>query len=259
MRLLASAIDNTTRFIGRAVAWLALIMVIVQFGVVVARYVFGVGSLHAQEAVVYLHAVIFMLAAAYTLSDDGHVRVDIIYRSASLRYKAWVDLLGAVALLIPVAIIITVASWGYVANSWRIMESSMEVSGIPGVFLLKTLIPVFAILMGAQGLVMALRALHTIFSPALADAAGAFLLVAPLGGITVWATLGAGQEALWRLSDRVMNVGNAPPVSGGEWIARITADSLTVFFPVVGALLVVVALAYGVTAASRLFEGGDRA
>lgn len=155
---LSNVVDNTNRIIGKVVAWFALLMVLVQFSVVVARYVFGVGDLWAQESIIYMHGFLFMLAAAYTLSDDGHVRVDIFYRSASLRYKMIVDLLGSLFLLIPVAVAITVVSWGYVGSSWRVFEGSMESSGIPGVFLLKTAIPVFGILMVAQGAVMAIRA-----------------------------------------------------------------------------------------------------
>lgn len=155
---LATIIDNTNRIIGKTVAWFALFMILVQFGVVMARYVFGVGDLWAQESIIYMHAFLFMLGAAYTLSEDGHVRVDIFYRSGSYRYKMWVDLLGAIFLLIPVALCIVWISWGYAESSWRVLEGSMEASGIPAVFILKTLIPTFGILMAAQGLVMALRA-----------------------------------------------------------------------------------------------------
>lgn len=157
MTHVATIIDNTNRYIGKTVAWFVLLMVLVQFGVVLARYVFGVGDLWAQESIIYMHGFLFMLGAAYTLSEDGHVRVDIFYRSASLRTRMLVDVLGAVLLLIPVALAITFASWSYVANSWRVFEGSMEASGIPGVFLLKTAIPVFGILMAAQGVVMVLR------------------------------------------------------------------------------------------------------
>ena len=157
MELLATAIDNTNRAIGKGISWFVLLMVLVQFGVVVARYVFGVGDLWAQESIIYMHGFLFMLAAAYTLSEDGHVRVDIFYRDASLRYKAWVDLIGAVVLLIPVAVIIVTASWAYVAQSWRIFESSREASGIPAVFVLKTAIPVMGMLVAAQGVTMVIR------------------------------------------------------------------------------------------------------
>ena len=159
MRLLADILDNTNRAIGLIVAWLALAMVLVQFAVVVARYVFGVGDLWAQESIIYMHGFLFTLAAAYTLSEDGHVRVDIFYRSASASYKAMVNLLGSLFLLIPVAFVITYTSWGYVRNSWAIRESSMESSGLPAVFLLKTAIPVLGILLIAQGVVIILRSI----------------------------------------------------------------------------------------------------
>lgn len=155
----ANIIDNTNRIIGKTIAWLILFMVFVQFGVVVARYVFGIGNLWAQKSIIYMHGTLFMLAAAYTLSEDGHVRVDIFYRSASERYRALVNLLGSIFLLIPVSIAITWSSWSYVGNSWRTFERSMEASGIPAVFLLKTAIPVFGILLIAQGLVLVIRSL----------------------------------------------------------------------------------------------------
>ncbi len=157
MELLATAIDNTNRAIGKAVCWLVLLMVLVQFGVVLARYVFGVGDLWAQESIVYMHGFLFTLAAAYTLSDDGHVRVDIFYREASLRYRAWVDMLGSLCLLIPVSVMIVTSSWSYVAGSWRVLESSQEASGIPAVFLLKTAIPVMGMLLAAQGVTIVIR------------------------------------------------------------------------------------------------------
>ncbi|MEM8551126.1 MAG: TRAP transporter small permease subunit [Pseudomonadota bacterium] len=159
MKFLADTLDNTNRILGKVIAWLILFMVLVQFGVVVARYIFGVGHLWAQESIIYMHGTLFMLAAAYTLSDDGHVRVDIFYRSASPKYRAYVNLFGALFLLLPVTIAILWAAWPYVSQSWRIFESSMEASGIPGVFLLKTAIPVFAILVAAQGVVMILRSI----------------------------------------------------------------------------------------------------
>jgi len=259
MGLLATVIDNTNRFVGKLLAWLVLLMVVVQFAVVVARYVFGVGSLYAQESVVYMHAFLFMLAAAYTLSEDGHVRVDIFYRSASPRYKAWVNLLGAAVLLIPVSIVIVTGSWPYVANSWRILEGSMEVSGIPGVFLLKTAIPVFGIMIGAQGLVMALRSLETLFRPAVAELVGAVLFVLPIGSAIVWFSIEAGWAAIGRLVARFAGTAPAEGAAAGEAAARVGADLALAFFPFAGAVLVIAALAYGVSAAGRLSEDGARA
>ncbi len=162
MALLANILDTINRAIGKTFAWFIILMVLVQFAVVLMRYVFGVGSLWAQESIVYMHAFTFMLAAAYTLSADGHVRVDIFYRGANPRRKAWVNLFGAIVLLIPVSVLVILVSWTYVANSWRIFEGSMEASGIQGVFLLKTAIPVFGLMMGLQGVVMVLRSILAI-------------------------------------------------------------------------------------------------
>ena len=155
---IADAIDRLIAAIGRAVMWLALFVVLVQFAVVVLRYAFGFGSLWLSESIMYGHAALFMLAAAWTLQADGHVRVDVFYADASPRTKALIDLLGALLLLLP---FVTVVAWfalPYVARSWAILERSRETSGLPFVYLLKTLIPLFSLLLGLQGIAQAIRA-----------------------------------------------------------------------------------------------------
>src|SRR5664279_5987312 len=97
----ADAIDRLTTGIGRAVAWLALVVVLLQFALVVARYVFGLGSIWITEAVIYAHATLFMLAAAWTLKAGGHVRVDVFYAEATPRTRAKIDLAGSALLLLP--------------------------------------------------------------------------------------------------------------------------------------------------------------
>jgi TRAP-type mannitol/chloroaromatic compound transport system permease small subunit len=154
----ADRIDATIAAIGRLVAWCLLAMVIVQVVVVFMRYVLGLGSIWLQETITYAHATLFMLAAAWTLQRGGHVRVDIFYANASPRRKALIDLIGAVALLLPFAIALTVLSLPYVARSWGILERSRETSGLPLVFALKTLIPAFALLLALQGVSQAIRA-----------------------------------------------------------------------------------------------------
>ena len=133
-------------------------MVLAEFALVLMRYVLGVGSIWLQESIIYAHAALFMLAAAWTLAADGHVRVDIFYADATPRPKAVVDLLGALLLLLPFTLTLLVLSWGYAGRAWTILEGSRETSGIPAVFLLKTLIPLFAGLLALQGLAQALRA-----------------------------------------------------------------------------------------------------
>jgi len=120
--------------------------------VVVLRYGFDTGAVVLQESVIYLHATAFMMGIAYTLRLDGHVRVDVLYARLDARQRAWINLAGHVLFLLPVTLTIGIGSLPYVAASWRILEGSPEVGGIPAVFVLKTLIPVMAVLLCLQGL-----------------------------------------------------------------------------------------------------------
>lgn len=156
---LSRLIDLASYRIGRAVAWLALTMVLLQFLVVVMRYVFGTGEIWLQEAIIYQHALVFMLGASYTLLKDGHVRVDILYSNGSPRAKATINMLGALLLLFPVMSLILWVSFPYVARSWSVFEGSRETSGIPAVFLLKTVILAFALMMLLQGVSTVIRSL----------------------------------------------------------------------------------------------------
>ena len=158
MTQFSDRVDRLTAAIGRAVAWLVLAVVLLQFALVVARYLFGIGSVWLTETVIYGHAAVFMLAAAWTLRLGGHVRVDIFYEDVSARTKALIDLAGSVLLLLPFMLVLLLLSVPYAARSWAILEHSQEASGLPLVFVLKTLIPVFALLMALQGIAQAIRA-----------------------------------------------------------------------------------------------------
>lgn len=140
-------------------AWLALVIVVLQFALVLARYVFGFGSIWLSETVIYGHAALIMLAAAWTLGAGGHVRVDVFYEQAAPRTRALIDIVGSVLLLLPFALVLLWFSVPYAARSWAILERSHESSGLPLVFLLKTLIPAFAVLIALQGIAQAIRAL----------------------------------------------------------------------------------------------------
>lgn len=154
---LVHTIDGVNERIGRFVSWFAVVMVLSQFLVVVLRYVFGIGSIVMQESVIYLHSLVFMLGAGYTLLHNGHVRVDLFYREASARKKALVDLFGVVFLLLPVCLLIASSSWNYVVQSWAIREGSVETSGIQYLYVLKSFIIAFCFLVGLQGIGLALR------------------------------------------------------------------------------------------------------
>jgi TRAP-type mannitol/chloroaromatic compound transport system permease small subunit len=157
LRGLVRVIDTVNERIGRCTAWLALAMVLVQVVVVVMRYVFGLSVLTMQESIWYMHSIVFLVAAGYTLLHDGHVRVDVIYGGLGPRGKAWVDLFGVLFVLLPVCIMIWWVSWPYVAAAWRVREGSIEVSGIQGVYLLKTCILIFAGTLILQGISLAIK------------------------------------------------------------------------------------------------------
>jgi TRAP-type mannitol/chloroaromatic compound transport system permease small subunit len=153
----ADAVDRVIRWLGQAAAWLSLLMVLVTFLVVALRYAFDQGSIALQESVTYMHASLFMLAIAYTLGRDGHVRVDILYQRLSQRGRAWVDLLGTLLLLVPVCVLILWLGWDYVLQSWRLKEGSREAGGLAGVYLLKSLILIMPTLLLVQGLSWVIR------------------------------------------------------------------------------------------------------
>lgn len=190
---LAERLESVNRTVGVLVSWLALAMVLVTFAVVVLRYAFDAGSIALQESITYMHAILFMLGAAYTLQQDGHVRVDIFYQRFSRRGRAWVDLLGTLLLLVPICLFLLASSWDYVLSSWLhcpdttcsslcafsgvpllgaaisavsscdcggcdwILEGSREAGGLPFVYLLKTLQIVMPLLLLLQGLIWMLR------------------------------------------------------------------------------------------------------
>lgn len=162
---LAGRLDCLNAAVGRTVAWLAILMVLIQFALVLMRYVFGLGSIMVQESLLYAHGALFLLAAGYGLGTDSHVRIDIFYARASARGRAWIDLVGTGLLPMVICAVIAWVGWPYVRASWAILEGSRETSGIPAVFLQKTLILGFAGLLFLQGLACLIRAAVRIARP----------------------------------------------------------------------------------------------
>lgn len=150
-------IERFTDGLGKVTAWLTLLMGIVTFGLVVVRYGLKLNSIGIQESIIYMHSLVFLLGAGFTWKQQGHVRVDIFYRRFSLRTQAWIDAVGGIIFLLPFCAFMFFISWDFVATSWRNLETSTEPGGIPAVFLLKTLIPVAAVLLGVQGVAEILK------------------------------------------------------------------------------------------------------
>ena len=159
MLRLIEFLDGMNRVAGSVVRWFALAMVLIQFTIVIARYVFGLSSIAAQVSVLYLHSTMFMLGAGYTLLADAHVRVDIFYDKLHFAGKRIIDLVGHVFLLIPAMLTVIYWSWPAVQNSCKILEGPISVGGIKAVFLLKSLIPLFCVLVLVQSVACVLRLL----------------------------------------------------------------------------------------------------
>lgn len=150
-------INGVNRVVGQVCSWMALALVLVCFSVVLERYLLGQTRLWSQDLYIWLNGAMFTSVAGFALLRDDHVRVDIFYRPASMRRKAIADLIGVLVFLLPFVLIVSIYSQSFVQRSWRILEGSANVGGLPGLFVLKSFLFVFAVLVGLQGLSMAIR------------------------------------------------------------------------------------------------------
>ena len=150
--------------VGKAVSLLVLIMVGIVFSIVVMRYVFSTGRIWVQELVLWMHAAVFLLSAAYTLSEDSHVRVDVFFRRWSLKTQSRINLIGSALCLCPVSLFLVFGSLDYVASSWELKEASKDAGGLvyPLIPLLKTMIPVCGAMLFFQALFIGHRSIQEI-------------------------------------------------------------------------------------------------
>jgi TRAP-type mannitol/chloroaromatic compound transport system permease small subunit len=155
-------IEKINGKIGHFVSWICTLMVLVVFYDTLMRYAFNKGSVALQELEWHLFAVVFLLGAAYTFKEGGHVRVDILYTSFSKKTKAWIDFIGTFVFLIPFAVMIILSSKIFIHNSWLVREVSSDPGGLPARYLLKTMIPLGFLLLIIQGVSEALKNFMTI-------------------------------------------------------------------------------------------------
>lgn len=155
-------LDLLQRWLGAALVALTPCVVLLCFGLVAARYGFGKGSVAVQEAMLWLHACVFMLGMAWALRHERHVRVDVLHARFSSRTRAWIEVGGHLLLLLPFALFLLWISLDYVAASWQVRESSREPGGLPGLFLLKSLILLSAWLLAVQSLALCVQQLRAV-------------------------------------------------------------------------------------------------
>jgi len=155
-------IDTLNRWVGHGVAYVTSLLIIVVFMDVVMRYAFSTSFVFIQELEWHLFAFIFLMGAGYTLSKDGHVRVDIIYQRMDPKAQAWINFIGVLVFLLPGCYMVIVTSVNFVYNSWTVLEGSPDPGGIPYRFILKSAIPLGFILIMLQGISLSIRSLFTI-------------------------------------------------------------------------------------------------
>ena len=166
-RNLAFWIERMTKSVGRCVYWLTLVMVLIgAFNALARSASKGIGINLSSNAFIelqwYLFSAVFLLGAAYTLAHGDHVRVDVFYGRASVRVKAWIDLVGTLVFLMPFCILMIRISWPTVVNSWHLLEQSPDPGGLPR-YPIKTLIPIAFLLLILQGIAEIIKQMDILF------------------------------------------------------------------------------------------------
>ncbi|MBT6725807.1 MAG: TRAP transporter small permease subunit [Deltaproteobacteria bacterium] len=160
---ISNTIDQINEFAGKVVSWLLILMIINVFIVVVLRYVFSYGAVWMQETYIWMHSIIFLVGAGYTLAYDAHVRIDLIYGKAGDQYRSVVNLICTLIFALPVLYYLFLSSLPFVERSWSIYEKSAETGGLHGVFLFKSVILLFCILFGLQFIALMIKSVSTFF------------------------------------------------------------------------------------------------
>ena len=127
---LAKLIDALNESVGRITIWLVLVATLISAGNALVRYVLSDSSNAWLEIQWYLFGAVFLLGAGYTLKHNGHVRIDILYGRLGQRGQAWIDLLGGLFFLLPLAALMAWLSWPIFAEAWRTMEHSSDSGGL---------------------------------------------------------------------------------------------------------------------------------
>jgi TRAP-type mannitol/chloroaromatic compound transport system permease small subunit len=157
LRGISRLIDGLSDRVGRAVAWLATGLVVLTAYDTIMRYGFQRGNVALQELEWHVFAIIFLIGAGYTLKEDAHVRVDIIYARLDERKRAWINLVGTLIALIPFCLLVMWSTKGFVENSWAVRETTPDPGGLPARYILKAIIPLGFFFLALQGVAEAIK------------------------------------------------------------------------------------------------------
>ncbi|MBT9569078.1 MAG: TRAP transporter small permease subunit [Thiobacillus sp.] len=147
---IARLIDALTERVGRLSIWLVLIATLISAGNALVRYTLGESSNAWLEIQWYLFGAMFLLAAGYTLKHNGHVRIDILYARIGPRGQAWIDLVGGLLFLLPMAVLLAWLAWPMFVDAWVAQEMSPDAGGLLR-WPVKLLLPLGFALLALQG------------------------------------------------------------------------------------------------------------
>ena len=139
---LEKGFDKFANIIGYITAIVLVLMILNVFYDVVMRYFFRSGSIAMQEMEWHLFSVVILLGISYTLKEDGHVRVDLIYDTLNDRKKAMINMIGVILFILPIALLIGTGSIDYVIEAFQSNEQSGDPGGLTNRWLVKSLIPI---------------------------------------------------------------------------------------------------------------------
>ncbi len=172
MERLADLVDRLNECIGEVLKWGMPVIAVICAVVAVLRYGFELGFPWLSEAYIWLNGALFTLGSAYVLRTEGHVRVDLFYNQLSARGRAWIDLLGTLVFLYPMLYFIAIKAWPGIQRSWARLETSPTIGGLPFMYLLKSCLLGFCLLLALQGLSLMLRSILVIRDPSAGPSAG---------------------------------------------------------------------------------------
>lgn len=159
---LTTLLERSVAQIGKLASWLSLLIVFIIVVDVFMRYTFSITSSASFEIEWHLFGALFLLASGWALQEDKHVRVDVFYQKFSTKSKAWINLTGTVFLLLPFCYVGFVEGLQFTITSYQIGETSPDPGGLPGRFIIKSMIPAGMFLLGMQGIAIILKSIKDI-------------------------------------------------------------------------------------------------
>ncbi len=157
MKAYVNAVDKFTERTGSLISWVSFILVLVVCYDVFTRYILRESSVALQELEWHLFALLFLIAAPYTLLKDEHVRVDVLYTKFSPKAKAWVNLAGSLLFLIPFCVLVIISVKEFVLQSFIFRETSPNPGGLPARYIIKAVIPLSFFLLLLEGVSLAIK------------------------------------------------------------------------------------------------------